>query len=81
LGKRNRVSVDSHHEVPRSRGGKDGKVVFLPKDFHSAWHIVFGNMMREEIVEFVSEVNKMMIEQDTITAKELDSLRERIKKS
>lgn len=65
-----------HHEKPRSRGGR--KVVELPKEFHSAWHVLFQNLYGEECVRFIKEVNKMMF-QDKITSNELHELRERIK--
>lgn len=66
-----------HHEIPRSRGGR--RVVELPKEFHSAWHVLFQNMMRDEIVSFIIDVNRIMLSQDKITLNDLHRLREKSK--
>ncbi len=72
----------SHHVRPRSR--KETKLpldkeINLPKLFHSSWHFVFGNLFGREVELFVQEVNKIMDEQETITPKQLEDLRNEIK--
>ena len=49
-----------HHTIPRSRGGRQENTVEMPKDFHAAWHIVFGNLYGKECIEFIGMVNRMM---------------------
>ena len=68
----------NHHVVPTSRGGGNGKTTLLPKLFHAAWHVVFGNLYGDELLIFVSQVNRLL-ENDTITPAQLNKLREQIK--
>jgi hypothetical protein len=69
-----------HHVIPRSRGGEKEKIVLLPKLFHTGWHIVFGNLYGKEIEIFIKEVNHLLKIKDTISAHELEQLRNRIKR-
>ncbi len=68
----------NHHARPQSRftGGNE---VLLPKKFHSAWHLLFGNMCGREIELFIKEVNKLMLIKDKITAGELEEIRKEVK--
>ena len=68
-----------HHVIPRSRGGEKYRTVLLPKLFHTAWHIVFGNLKREEILAFTARILSMMEKQHKITAGELEQIRTNLK--
>lgn len=67
-----------HHVTPSSRS-EFGREVILPEKFHTAWHILFGNLYDREVVLFIQEVNKLMDEADEITNKNLANIREEIK--
>lgn len=68
-----------HHVIPRSRGGEKYRTVLLPKLFHTAWHVVFGNLKREEILAFTAKVLSLMEVKETISAHELEQLRTKLK--
>ncbi len=70
--------MSNHHSRPQSRF-QGGNEVLLPKKFHSAWHLLFGNMRGKEIELFIVEVNKLMEYKDKITAHELEELRKEVK--
>ena len=69
-----------HHVIPTSRKGRDGKVIKLPKTFHSALHILAGNLYGEEIVAFVKELNVLMEERGELTNAQLEHLRNDVKR-
>lgn len=54
--KRNRRSnrMSEHHFIPRSRGGKG--TVRIHKSIHEKYHSLFGNMLPEEILQYLIEV-------------------------
>ncbi|MHA1483531.1 MAG: hypothetical protein ACTSQA_08890 [Candidatus Heimdallarchaeaceae archaeon] len=59
---------------------KKGATVRLPAGFHLAWHSVFGNLYDDEIIQFIVKLQKMFWLQEVITSKELEALREMIKR-
>ena len=47
----------SHHILPRSRGGKNGRnLKIVPKAYHWSYHHLFANMTPDEILEYLQEV-------------------------
>ena len=68
-----------HHEIPRSRLHCSRRTVEIPSGFHTALHCVFGNLFRDEMVEFIKELNLMMENHDKITGKDLEALRDKVK--
>lgn len=70
-------TYNEHHIVPSSRGGKE--TVEVHKNFHDAWHTLFGNLYGEEIQLFVKDVQVLFEQKEKINAKELHELREEIK--
>lgn len=44
-----------HHTVPKSRGGKFSQIKVLKGKQHQAYHILFGNMLPEEVVQRLCE--------------------------
>lgn len=69
-----------HHVIPKSRGGRKGRVVEIPDYFHKAWHALFENLYGEEVVQFIREVNQLMNETDLITGQQLQQLRSIIRR-
>ena len=69
-----------HHIVPKSRGGRKGKVIEIPVSFHQAWHTLFGNLYGEEVVDFIIWINKMFQEKDILTEQEIEEERTVIKR-
>jgi len=66
----------NHHVTPTSRS-RFGREVTLPKKFHSAWHVIFGNLYGREAELFIEEVNEMMDFEEEITNDDLRKARER----
>jgi len=49
--------VNRHHLRPTSRGGGDrNNIVYLDSKFHAAYHFLFGNMLKEEILLYLEIV-------------------------
>ncbi len=65
-----------HHHPPKSRGGT--RKVKLPECFHDAWHTVFQNLKRKELITFIIELLQMMDRKDKITSKEIHELRQEV---
>lgn len=70
-----------HHVRPRSRRGATNKTVKLPDGFHKALHIVFGNLHGQEFILFITELNRLMETRDMITGEQLESIRDKIKRT
>ena len=69
--------LTKHHIQPKSRGGKNGEVIFLPERFHEAWHYVFGNLTNEEAVIFIAVLFDGKRE---VTLSTINKLRKNIRK-
>lgn len=52
--KTRKVTIQEHHTLPRSRGGKITKSV--PSDYHAAYHKLFANLTPQEILDYLKEV-------------------------
>ena len=49
--------LTKHHIIPKSRGGGNGEnVKYLPENFHISFHKIFGNMLIDEVIEFIEIV-------------------------
>ena len=70
---------NQHHVKPRSRDHSSKRTVELPKGFHTAIHIVFGNLYGDEMVYFIQELNRLMKTKSSITGKELEEIRNKVK--
>ena len=70
---------NKHHVIPRSRVHHSKRTVELPKGFHNGLHIVFGNLYGEEMVYFIQELNHLMKTKSSITGKELEAIRDKVK--
>ncbi|PIP55997.1 MAG: hypothetical protein CO183_02270 [Candidatus Zambryskibacteria bacterium CG_4_9_14_3_um_filter_42_9] len=59
----NESRTERHHRRSKSRGGKNNRlnISYLPHIKHVAWHILFGDMDVDSIVE---EINKSFIDPD-----------------
>ena len=68
-----------HHILPRSRDATSKKTVNLPKLFHVSFHFVFGNLYGEELVVFIKTLNNLLEIRETITANDLEFIRNKIK--
>ena len=46
-----------HHRLPRSQGGgsKDGNIVIVPSNLHRAYHVLFANMLPEEVAKTLTD--------------------------
>lgn len=72
-----RSRFNSHHIVPRSRGGTDeNNLVQLPIEFHDLFHRLFQNMTLPEIHIFLDTV---MQPGETWDKHEIESLVRRLK--
>lgn len=69
----------NHHAVPRSRDSKSKRTVALPKLFHASLHVVFGNLYGDEFIYFMRGLNKLLETKETVSANDLEKLRNRIK--
>lgn len=49
-----RCLTNLHHPIPKSRGGRS--TVRIHKDIHQKFHSLFGNMLPEEILDYLVEV-------------------------
>lgn len=70
--------IQRHHVIPRSRYNNK-KVVRVPSNFHSAWHIVFENLYGMELLIFVYELSKQMETKHEISSEDIRNLRSEIK--
>ena len=70
---------NEHHVVPRSRSATSNKTVNLPKLFHASLHFVFGNLYGDELVIFIKMFNKLLETRESITANDLEFIRNKIK--
>jgi len=79
--KKKPTQYTTHHINPRSRcnGNYPGLTVELPKQFHDALHIVFGNLRPEEMIIFLKEITKEMKQREVISGVDIILLRDRIK--
>jgi len=59
-----------HHILPSSRGGEyEDNIVLLPKEWHTLWHHLFGNLTVEEVhhfIDIVMEPNKLWTRQQLL---------------
>jgi len=53
-----RKSRTSHHIIPKSRGGKihSENQFVMWNDRHEAWHLLFGEMTLDEIIETLQRI-------------------------
>ncbi len=69
-----------HHVIPQSRlKDNNTKTILIPKTFHDAWHRVFGNLYGQEILEFISEFQKITREKDVINEADIINLWNKVK--
>ena len=70
----------SRHHFPdcKSRGGD--RMVTLPRKFHQAWHILFGNLNADEVMYFLNEVMFLMETQNKVSSAEIETLRREVKR-
>lgn len=49
--------MDKHHRLPKSRGGSNSmtNILYVRKDKHTAYHLLVGNALPEEVARIVSE--------------------------
>lgn len=49
--------IDKHHRLPKSRGGSNSvaNIMYVRKDKHTAYHLLVGNSLPEEVARIVSE--------------------------
>ena len=66
-----------HHVIPSSRGGKH--TCSIPDNFHKSWHHCFVNLTPKEVCKFVKKIQKMMMNRNEITWKDINKLRNKIK--
>lgn len=55
---RSRTGYDKHHRKPKSRGGNNhpSNISIVRANQHRAWHVLFGNMMPNEIAQIINSV-------------------------
>lgn len=46
-----------HHIICRSKNGTDenSNILIVKRKYHAAFHFLFGNMLPEEIIEYLKE--------------------------
>jgi len=69
-------ALTRHHPFCRSRGDNE-KVVYWPDSFHKTWHILFQNLLPDEIHHFIDLISDIGTSWNT---KRLNELIEKIKK-
>ena len=74
-GRTYRSRLNFHHIFPSSRV-RGGKVVLLPVNFHSAWHIVFGNLYGLECHNFLRALLAAMEANEVLNNNKLEQIRE-----
>lgn len=68
--------LTEHHVIPRARGGNHKDVTLWPGKFHSAFHIVFGDLTPEECAKMIWQIS---VPGTFWTGTALRDLRKRIK--
>ena len=85
--------LSRHHIIPvsRFRGQRTkhrqsclcrkckGNTVLIPKNFHNAWHLVFGALTPKESEDFVHVLTEMMYISKRIDWQDIFNLRQQLK--
>ena len=70
---------DTHHIIPKSRGGEHGKTIELPIHFHQAWHEIFGNLYGQETLEMLLWILNQFQYRQTLSEEDIERARTFIK--
>ncbi len=73
--------MNKHHVTPKARGGKGKKTVYLPEDFHEAWHLLFKDLKPGEIKFFIRRINMLVEKKKEINQKTINKEQKRAKKT